>query len=413
MPRKSSWTEYLLVLGRREPRLFFVAGFVSNLGSYLTALAIPLAVYRMTGSVSALSSAWLVRIAVSVVCLPVAGVFADRQDRRSILVVCNLTSVVADLLLLLGFHIANLAMIFAGVALLQAADRFYGPSARAAFPGFFHREELPVANGLREISGRVVDSLAPAIGGWLAEFFGVSLLFILDAASFLCATLLITSMRFGTEHLREGSTPRSMRDFFAAVSEGVQQALSSVPVVVYLVTGVAGAATARLFDIMGVYITQEVLGLGPRGLGYIYSFGALASFVALIVIPRLNLHRLSFRVYGLLEVLSGSLMVMFALSHVPVQAYTSVLLRSGVDTVSGVMLDTEVQKVIRSHHLGRVSSIIFLSYVIGSLVGIGLTSAFGTEHRLAAFTLLAGLSCIIGVWVVVIYSRAAGVPRDA
>jgi hypothetical protein len=158
-------------------------------------------------------------------------------------------------------------------------------------------------------------------------------------------------MKFGTEHLQEGSTQRSVPTFFAAVSEGVKQAVSSVPVVVYLVTGVAGAATARLFDIMGVYITQEVLGLGPRGLGYIYSFSALASFVALIVIPRLGLHRLTFKVYGLLEVLDGFFMVMFALSHVPVQAYTSVLLRSGVDTVSGVMLDTEVQKVIDSQHL--------------------------------------------------------------
>jgi MFS family permease len=183
MPKKSSWTEYLRVLGRRDPRSFFAAGFISNFGSYLTTLAIPLAVYRMTGSVAALSSSWLVRIVVSIICLPLAGVLADRQNRRSILIFCNLGSVVADLLLLLGFHSSNLMIIFSGIALLQAADRFYGPSARAAFPGFFQREELPVANGLRQISSRVVDSLAPAIGGWLAELFGVGLLFILDAAS--------------------------------------------------------------------------------------------------------------------------------------------------------------------------------------------------------------------------------------
>ncbi|MDI6824246.1 MAG: MFS transporter [Bacillota bacterium] len=390
--------DYWIILHRKKPALLFSAGFISSLGSTLTGVAVPLAAYEMTGSMGALAGVWLLRIVASVVALPISGVMADRYNRKGIF--NNMLSIFADVIMAVAVWISRLEVLLAGVVLLQVAERFYSPAARAAFPHFFSRDELAVANSLRVASTRLVDRAGPAMGGVLAASLGVTALFVIDAASFLVAALLIALIDFGREHLAQ---PVDIGAVLSQMREGLQQAVGSLPVLVYLAAGVVGAFCARLFDIIGVYITQDVLNTGPEGLGLLYSFLALGSLVAALLVPRLRLDRADFRLYGLLQVVSAGLMLVFATARSAPVAYASVALRYGADTVGGVMIDTEVQKVIQAQHLGRVTSVIFLSFTLGSVLGVAVSSGLGKEYATVSFAAGAVLTACLGLWVVRVY----------
>lgn len=295
-----SVADYWVVLHRRQPALLLSAGFISTLGSSLTGIAVPLAAYQMTGSLSALAGVWILRIVASVVVLPISGVIADRCNRKGIMVFNNMLSILADLVMAVAVWASRLDVLLAGVVLLQVAERFYSPAAQAAFPHFFSRDELAVANSLRVASSRLVYLAGPAVGGVLAASVGVTCLFVIDAASFLVAALLITLIDFGREHLDQPAG-QTVGWLLSQMHEGVQQAVGSLPVLVYLAAGVVGAFSARLLDIIGVYLTQDILKTGPEGLGLLYSFLALGSLAATLVIPRMRLDRADFRLYGLLH----------------------------------------------------------------------------------------------------------------
>ncbi len=394
--------DYWIILHRKKPALLFSAGFISSLGSTLTGIAVPLAAYEMTGSMGALAGVWLLRIVASVVALPISGVMADRYNRKGIMVFNNMLSILADVIMAVAVWISRLDVLLAGVVLLQVAERFYSPAARAAFPHFFSRDELAVANSLRVASTRLVDLAGPAMGGVLAASLGVTALFVIDAASFLVAALLIALIDFGREHLAQ-PVDKTVGAVLSQMREGLQQAVGSLPVLVYLAAGVVGAFCARLFDIIGVYITQDVLNTGPEGLGLLYSFLALGSLVAALLVPRLRLDRADFGLYGLLQVVSAGLMLVFATARSAPVAYASVALRYGADTVGGVMIDTEVQKVIQAQHLGRVTSVIFLSFTLGSVLGVAVSSGLGKEYATVSFAAGAVLTACLGLWVVRVY----------
>ncbi len=417
---RGTFSDYLLVVRRPQAAAFLSASLISGAGSALTTIAVPIAVYQMTSSLAALGTTWVIRIVVSFITLPLAGVVADRYDRRKTMVVSNYASILADGLMLLGFVAPDLRLLMAGLAVLQAANRFHGPASAALFPRFFAPDELPVANSAKAAVGQVVSLAAPALGGLLAHGWGIAPLFVLDAVSFLVAAVIIARIRLNTEaRTRDTSRPGSptaayrVRSFVVDMRDGLLASVASTPALVYLVTGAVGAASARLVDVIGVPLTLDVLRLGPQGLGYLYSAMAAGSLVAIVLLPLARLERADFRVYGLFEALSAGLMIVFAVSRHPLLSLGSLGVRACLDTISGVMLDTQVQKEICPSRLGRVSSAIFLSYVVGSLVGVGLAAGAGAQRATTPFVVLAALTGMVGVWVARAYPlKDPSLPRS-
>src|SRR5919202_5491061 len=89
----------IAVLRRRGFALLWTAGLVSLLGDSVLSVAIPFYVYLRTGSAAATGALVAAETLPQVVLGSLAGVFADRWDRRRTMVVCDLTR--AGLLLLL------------------------------------------------------------------------------------------------------------------------------------------------------------------------------------------------------------------------------------------------------------------------------------------------------------------------
>src|SRR5438034_9967222 len=89
------------ILRDRELRSFWLSGWVSDAGSFVTFIALAVYVNQLTGSPAAVGLALALRSVPWFTFGPFAGVLADRLDRRAVMIVSNLAR--AGLVALLPF----------------------------------------------------------------------------------------------------------------------------------------------------------------------------------------------------------------------------------------------------------------------------------------------------------------------
>ncbi|MFI5293209.1 MAG: MFS transporter, partial [Candidatus Limnocylindrales bacterium] len=180
------------VLRLPDFRRLWAAQGISDLGDGLTMLTLMLLVNQLTGSTLALAA---VAIALAIPPLTiglVAGTYADRWDRRRIMLVSDSLRAV----LVLGFVFVDSAAMLPALLVLtfvQASiGTFFTPARGALVPRVVPPEGLLAANAVtqatRVIAGVVGAGLAGLIVGVLGETWPA---FVLDAATFLASVLIV------------------------------------------------------------------------------------------------------------------------------------------------------------------------------------------------------------------------------
>ena len=90
------------VLRRRDFALLWFSGLISVAGDWVLMIALPYYVYVTTGSTLATAGMTAAELAPAILLSSFTGVFADRWDRKRILVVANLLQALVVASLLLG-----------------------------------------------------------------------------------------------------------------------------------------------------------------------------------------------------------------------------------------------------------------------------------------------------------------------
>lgn len=179
-------------------RLFYAGQFASIVGNWLHSLATGWLVYRLTGSAVLLGAASAAQQLPMLVVAPLAGVWADRLDRRKLL------AVVQSVAALIAFALA--ALTFAGritPALLVALALIYGVTAAIETPtrqAFLlelvgHKEDLPNAIALQSMLFNGARFVAPSLAGILLATAGEAWCFALNGFSFLAVVAAYAVMR--------------------------------------------------------------------------------------------------------------------------------------------------------------------------------------------------------------------------
>lgn len=182
-------------------RTFLIVWFgqvVSLLGSSMTGFALGVWVYQQTGSATGFALTLLFNMLPKAIFAPLAGVIADRFDRRKIMMMTDLgaglTTVFTAVLLLSG----NLAIwhIYLFTALNASFSAVQGPAFAAAITQLVHKEQFGRANGLMQLGQGIGQILAPALAGLLIASAGLWTVLIVDMATFFVAVSTLFSVRF-------------------------------------------------------------------------------------------------------------------------------------------------------------------------------------------------------------------------
>src|SRR5215217_8136014 len=134
------------VLRQRDFALAWFGGLVSMLGSWALWIALPIHVYQVTGSALATSGVIAAVVAPGVILGSVAGVFVDRWNRKTTLVVGNLLLAAVIVPLFVVSDDSRLWLVYPLVFLSEVIDQFTSPAENAFLPRLVDEADLLAAN---------------------------------------------------------------------------------------------------------------------------------------------------------------------------------------------------------------------------------------------------------------------------
>ena len=284
-----------LVARHRGYRLLLIAGLVSLTGDWVLSVGLTYQVYRLTGSTLASGTMLLAWWLPQVLLGSLAGVLADRWDRR-------LTMVAADALLAAGrvplvlVHGAGQVWIVYLVAFGEGAvEQFFTPAQAASVPHLVDADELAAANGAYGQVQNVARLGGSATGGVIAALGGLTAITASDAASFLIsATLLLWIRGYGTapKHVasNHGTPGRNRAAWTAGIRMCARDPVLRLMGVFIAVTSVGEGINLTL---LAPFVTRDLHG-DARAYGTILALQAVGGIAGGLLIASCG-HRLSLR----------------------------------------------------------------------------------------------------------------------
>jgi MFS family permease len=165
---------YLSLIRRRpQYRFLWFAQVVSLLGDWFNVIATVTIVARYTDSVQSVSLLFLARGLPPFLFGPLAGVVADRFNRKTILIVSDVLRFFIVLGLLLVTSADRLWLVYVLTMLQFMVSAFFEPARAAILPSLVEGDELLTANTLSSATWSAVLAFGAAIGAFTADAFGV------------------------------------------------------------------------------------------------------------------------------------------------------------------------------------------------------------------------------------------------
>ena len=270
-------------LRHRSFRLLFAGQVVSDLGDWLDFLAlIAIIVYRWDLGPSALAALSVAVALPRVLLSPVAGVVADRQSRKLVMVACDL----ARGAVVLGLIWApDLPSILALVAAKGVFSTFFSPARSATIPATVPEDDLLAANSLSQTSAQLSKVVGPVVGGILVATAGPHAAFAVDAVTFLVSAVFLSqlpSVALRASDEEEEAGPGFWSDFREGIFYLVRRrtlsvAISSMSAALFMMFIIDSMGVLALRAV-GVDEAQFGIAVGSIGLGTIAGAIAVAQW---------------------------------------------------------------------------------------------------------------------------------------
>ena len=343
-------------------RRLWIGQGVSFVGDAVSTIALVVLVVQVSGSASAVGGALVARL-LPTLASPLAGVFADRLDRRVVLVTSDLVRAV----LVLGLLFAeNLATIYVLVFLMGLGRTFFYPTIRAAFPSVVGGGDLARANALISGTFSVSETAGPALGGLLVATLGVEAAFVLDAATYLVSAAFLVRIPLPRPEIGDGAGfGRELRAGFGYLA-GARIPLALVVGAFLTVLTINTTIPAEVF------LARETFGAGDFGYGLLVGLfgGGMVLGSALIGALGENARLLPFYFLSLFACVLA--LVATGLAPTFVLALLALTITGVANGVDNVATDTILQKRVPDDLLGRVFSVRFLSFGAGEALAYPL-----------------------------------------
>ena len=256
--------------------MVFGAQVVSYLGDWFAFVALAGLVEDVTDSRFLVS---LVLVSMTIPGLfmsPIAGSFADRFDRRKILIVVSVLQAFAALLLLLH-SAAGIWITFVAQCLIAGLAAFVGPSSSASVPNLVDNDDdLRKTNALFGSTWGTMLAVGAALGGVFAAAFGRNAAFIANAISFVVAALLFSGVKRPMQSERTQNSNQGRVRPIADMKEAINVAKKDPVILALLCSKMTFAVGAGIVSQLAV-LASNVFNVGDSGRGLLIGVRGIGS----------------------------------------------------------------------------------------------------------------------------------------
>ncbi|MFX1567405.1 MAG: MFS transporter [Promethearchaeota archaeon] len=172
--------------------LFFWSGqLFSLLGSMVVFFVITFWIADVYDNPMISAFASFLYIIMMTICMPLAGVFADRVNRKMLIITVDSLQALATFALILFFQfgITNIVIVYIFISLRSIFQAFHVPTVNAIIPTMVPKDKLSRINGINFLFTGVVQLLSPFLGALFLIFLSVYMIFWTDIITFFIALI--------------------------------------------------------------------------------------------------------------------------------------------------------------------------------------------------------------------------------
>lgn len=173
---------------------------VSLFGNAILRFALPLYLLSETGSAALFGIVSACAFIPMIVLAPVGGIFADRVNKRNIMVILDFSTalLVFGIILLLG-KMNLVVLLFGALFLLYGIQGAYQPAVQASIPALLSGEQIMQGNAVINLVSSFSGLIGPVIGGALFGFFGIMPILYVSTGCFLLSAVMEIFIRIPFE----------------------------------------------------------------------------------------------------------------------------------------------------------------------------------------------------------------------
>lgn len=188
------------VMKNRNFIMVVVGQIISLFGNAILRFALPLYLLCETGSAALFGIVSACAFIPMIVLAPVGGIFADRVNKRNIMVALDfLTAVLVLFILFLLGRMDIVALIFTALFILYGIQGAYQPAVQASIPALLSNEHIMQGNAVINLVSSFSGLLGPVIGGTLFSFFGITPILYISFICFMLSAIMEIFIRIPYE----------------------------------------------------------------------------------------------------------------------------------------------------------------------------------------------------------------------
>lgn len=273
----------------KDFRVFWIGQLISFSGTWMQSTAQGWLVYSLTRSPLYLG------IVATASSLPVlfftllGGVAADRFRKKKLLIITQSLSILPALLLgiMANFKVIKPLHIIIIAFSLGIINAFDLPARQSFLIEMVQKGRLMNAIALNSAAFNGARIIGPLMAGFAIAYTGVAICFYINALSFLAAIIALTKIKsapFKVKETRDSGIGSVLLTYFKDLGEGLHFIMVNREVLQIMVL----VATFSLFGIPFVTLlpvfAEDILMVGPKGLGYLGGASGLGAFTAALII---------------------------------------------------------------------------------------------------------------------------------
>jgi len=184
------------VFRSRSFGLFFAGQAFGYVGDGLRLIAIPLLVYHLTGSALSTGITYALELGPFAIFGLVGGSLADRLDRRTLMIACDLVRFVVMVLFAIGYARGALSIpaIYVGIALLSIAAAIFIGGQASSIPYLIGKDRATQAVSALLAAEQISQTIVPPVGGALFALAGPLPALVANALTYLVSQLSLSAI---------------------------------------------------------------------------------------------------------------------------------------------------------------------------------------------------------------------------
>jgi MFS family permease len=380
--------------------LYWIGHLISIAGSQMQLWALYWHLRTLSDQPMVISGVGLVRFLPILLLSLVAGVAADRFNRRKIAILTQIALGAVALILGLTTSLGatSIWVLFGLMAVQSVAVAFDTPARQALIPSLVPRENLANAYSLNSIASKVGGILGPAISGLVIAYLGLQWAYWINAISYLAVIAALIAM--GDIRTVIEKKTFELRGTFRDIREGIEFIKNSPIIFSVMILDFFGTFFSSANTLLP-FVARDILHVGPIQYGWLSASQSIGTMMVGLYLSQKTKLRQQGMLLSISVVMFGLATILFGVSTLFWLTMLALILIGAFDGLSTIIRNTVRQLLTPDAMRGRMMSITQIFFKGGPQLG-EVESGLAAQILGVPFAIISGgVGCVLAAGIVV------------